>query len=142
MKFNEIDRDRWDAWRPYLDTCLLPVTGLAGDEPPWRAAEVLRRLRDRLEPLEIAFYGRTVTFPAFHYVFGESGGEDWKRALRGLCGAIRAQGFRYVVVVTDVSLAAEEVAADLVVGPSEGADWAAEIRRLWRGEDVTKNATF
>ena len=51
----------------YLDTCLLPVTGLTGKESPVEAGDRLEQLRDLLDLLEIPYHGRTVTYPAWHY---------------------------------------------------------------------------
>lgn len=109
MKFSEIQETQWEELRPYLDTCLLPVTGLRGTEAPWQAASELERLRDALDLLEIPFKGRTVTYPAIHFV-PSSPGETF---LGETCARLKEAGFRYVVIVTAKS---EE---ELVLNPEE-----------------------
>ncbi|WP_426453600.1 DUF2487 family protein [Paenibacillus sp. S-38] len=99
MKFSEINEGQWEELRPYLDTCLLPVTGLTGAESPWQAARELEHLRDALDLLEIPFKGRTVTYPALH--FTPAGDTVTLRSLlQQVCTGLRSEGFRYVVLVT------------------------------------------
>lgn len=64
MKFSDIEEQTWDELRPYLDTAVLPVTGLNGGETPWEATRELEYLRDALDLIEIPFKGRIVTYPA------------------------------------------------------------------------------
>jgi 23S rRNA (pseudouridine1915-N3)-methyltransferase len=124
MKFSEIAADRWPELRAYLDTCLLPVTGLKGDEPPWIATEALELLRDWLDPLEGPFRGRTVTYPAAHYL-GE--GDETSRRAEELCRSLKSGGFRFVVVVAPRTIFTQPVpSADLVFGPAG----------VYRGTDV------
>jgi hypothetical protein len=96
MKFSDIKGEEWDELKPYLDTCLLPVTGLTGLEQPWEATLELSKLRDALEALEIPYKGRVVTYPAMHYVFPSREASDIEQA----CRQLRKAGFGYVVVVT------------------------------------------
>ncbi|AEI41367.1 DUF2487 family protein [Paenibacillus mucilaginosus] len=99
MKFSEINEGQWEELRPYLDTCLLPVTGLSGAESPWKAARELEHLRDALDLLEIPFKGRTVTYPALHFTpAGDT--ETIRSLLLQVCSGLRSEGFRYVVLVT------------------------------------------
>jgi 23S rRNA (pseudouridine1915-N3)-methyltransferase len=96
MKFSEIGKEQWAELQPYLDTCLLPITGLTGTEPPWEAGERLEELRDALDLIEIPYYGRVVTYPAVQYVPGPAYGQ----LLENVCTALKAAGFRYVVAMT------------------------------------------
>jgi 23S rRNA (pseudouridine1915-N3)-methyltransferase len=96
MKFSDVNKDEWTELQPYLDTCLLPVTGLTGVEQPWQATEALEKLRDALELIEIPYKGRVVTYPALHYVEGVEIGEQ----INTLCSRLREAGFAYVVVLT------------------------------------------
>ncbi|MBJ6363550.1 DUF2487 family protein [Paenibacillus sp. GCM10012307] len=115
MKFNEIEKSRWDELKPYLDTCLLPVTGLIGTEAPHKATAELEGLRDVMDLVEVPFKGRLVTYPAYHF-FEES---DALR-LDELCRRFRASGFRYVILVTGKpGLKLDGIAADLVIAPAE-----------------------
>ncbi|MFC0214835.1 DUF2487 family protein [Paenibacillus chartarius] len=97
MKFSEISRESWTDLQPYLDTCLLPITGLTGGEPPWEAGDRLEDLRDALDLIEVPFHGRVVTYPAVQYVPGQAYSAAM---LTDICAAIRATGFRYIVAVT------------------------------------------
>jgi hypothetical protein len=96
MKFSDIKGEEWDELKPYLDTCLLPVTGLTGTEQPWEATLELAKLKDALDALEIPYKGRVVTYPAMHYLFPGREASDVDQA----CQQLRDAGFRYVVVVT------------------------------------------
>jgi len=99
MKFSDIQSKDWEQWKPYLDTCLLPLTGLNGGEQPWEATDRLEQLRDLLDCLEKPFHGRIVTYPAFHYAAGASGRE----ALGACCAKLKESGFKYVIVATTCS---------------------------------------
>jgi len=141
MKFSDIAKDQWGELKPYLDTCLLPVTGLTGREAPFEVTEHLERLRDAMDCVEIPFKGRVVTYPAYHFV---NEPPEYDR-LNRLCASLKESvGFRYVVVMT-VSVRLEKdllPSADLLF--SMGADqWAsdyeglksrvsAEIGRMWQ----------
>ncbi|MDF2668499.1 MAG: hypothetical protein K0R67_805 [Paenibacillus sp.] len=111
MKFSEIDRKEWFKLKPYLDTCLLPVTGLDGSEEPWQAVQELEFLRNLLEFIEIPYKGRTVTYPAFHYVDYETPAPE---IIDRICQRLKQSGFRYVIVMSGQ--------ASAVVGPLEHAD--------------------
>ncbi|WP_274364614.1 DUF2487 family protein [Paenibacillus thermotolerans] len=142
MKFSDIDRERWDELKPYLDTVLLPVSGLTGAESPWEATVMLEKLRDALDPLEQLYKGRVVTYPAVHYAESD---ERLERLVGEMCGRLTAGGFRYCVVVSgNERLAAfRPKEASLVVVPEageaaeEGANYRARIRKavesLWFG---------
>ncbi|MBP1155283.1 23S rRNA (pseudouridine1915-N3)-methyltransferase [Paenibacillus sp. PvR052] len=99
MKFSEIEEKSWDELRPYLDTAVLPVTGLGGGETPWETTMALEHLRDALDLIEIPFKGRIVTYPAMHFV------NDAHQAPEGMLleqvsAGLKNAGFRFVVVVT------------------------------------------
>ncbi|MFD0670395.1 DUF2487 family protein [Cohnella sp. GCM10027633] len=116
MKFSEISDQSWAELQPYLDTCLLPISGLTGMEPPWEAKERMLRTGDWLSVLERAFNGRTVTLPAYHY---DRAGPDASGRLNEMCERLKASGYRYVVVVSGQAGGAPDAvtAADLRVQP-------------------------
>jgi 23S rRNA (pseudouridine1915-N3)-methyltransferase len=115
MKFNEIGEDSWPELQPYLDTCLIPLSGLTGEELPWEATEKVARTGQWLAPLEQAFRGRTVTMPAFHYDIGSSLTIE---RLNRLIGQWKNSGFRYVIVVSGQRLEGEaRLDADLIIQP-------------------------
>jgi 23S rRNA (pseudouridine1915-N3)-methyltransferase len=99
MKFSDVMKDQWDALQPYLDTCLLPVTGLTGSEQPWQATEALEKLRDALDLIEIPYKGRVVTYPALHYVDGA----DLSVQINTLATRLKEAGFSYVIVLTTIA---------------------------------------
>ena len=90
-----MSRESWPELQPYVDTCLLPVTGLTGMESPWEATETLEKLRDVIDRVEIPFRGRIVTYPAVQY-----GREDGLEAVDKLCLSLRESGFRFVIAVS------------------------------------------
>lgn len=120
MKFSELTEEQWEELRPYLDTCILPVTGLDGSESPIEAVYRLEKLRDWLDGVEIPFRGRTVTYPAYHFV-SEKLADDELKLLNGLCSRLRKQGFAYVVVVSaQLPITGDKLPeADLVITPVE-----------------------
>lgn len=159
MKFSDIQENDWAGLAPYIDTCLLPVTGLDGLELPWEATAALERLRDALDALEIPFRGRVVTYPALHYLQGgqgqaqvaelEPGGHRGGEGtiaganVSATCASLKRAGFRFVIVVTiSPDLWAEDVpAADLVISctgeyaekPKQYRVYVREqVEQLWR----------
>ncbi|MCD1260249.1 DUF2487 family protein [Paenibacillus athensensis] len=141
MKFSDIKEEEWEGLRPYLDTCLLPVTGLSGAEAPWRTTGALEQLADVLELLELPYKGRVVTYPALHYS-RTAAAEDQADEV---CRELKDGGFAYVVIVTsDQAAASWQVEhADLLIyvdpaqlaGDRTGAkaEAANRIQQLWRG---------
>src|SRR5690606_13690715 len=116
MKFSEVDEASWEELRPYLDTCLIPVTGLTGNEQPYEVTAALERLRDVMDWIVTPFKGRVVTYPSFQY-----GRDDIMPQINEVCHHVKLSGFTFVIVVSaDVELAADKIPnADLIVAPSE-----------------------
>jgi len=135
MKFSDITEEQWDELKPYLDTCLLPVTGLGGGETPYEATERLEDLRDFMDMVEIPFKGRVVTYPACHYI---AEGKAFSVMLGDWCGRLKQTGFKYVIVMTAFSapgLAIKD--ANLILQPGTGGELpspnevSSQIRELW-----------
>jgi hypothetical protein len=113
LKFNEIEREQWEELQPYLDTCLLPLTGLTGAEPPADVTLRLEQLRDALDLVEIPFKGRVVTYPAQHYIDEAVAG-----TMETVCTRLKQAGFKFVIVVTaSGAVDADAPSADLFIGP-------------------------
>ncbi|WP_176444730.1 DUF2487 family protein [Paenibacillus herberti] len=132
MKFSDIEADRWPELQPFMDTCLLPVTGLSGTENPWQAVAALERLRDAMDVIEIPYKGRIVAYPAVQYA------DEQSVALLGhLVQNLRKAGFRYVVIVSAALRLDNLSEADLVVSPDnegkmpDAAEARELIRKLW-----------
>ncbi|CAI6080975.1 DUF2487 family protein [Cohnella sp. JJ-181] len=119
MKFSEFDDDNWGDLQLYLDTALLPVSGLSGGETPPAAGALVGAAGDWLAPIESAFRGRTVTYPAHHYI-----GPGDEGLLERLCERLRSGGFKHVVVVSGRAGwdAASVPSADLFACPESEAD--------------------
>lgn len=111
LKFSDIEEKTWDELRPYLDTAVLPVTGLSGGETPWKTAMELEYLRDALDLIEIPFKGRIVTYPAMHFISGARQG-SYSLLLDEVCEGLKKAGFRFVVIVTAKS--ARDLGEELV----------------------------
>lgn len=138
MKFSDIEAEQWEELRPYLDTCLLPVTGLSGSEQPWQAVQSLERLRDALDLLEIPYQGRVVTYPAFHYADME---DDTAAMLNRVCSRLKTTGFKYVIVVSIGHELGKLTlpAATLHIEAEDAKNWPhsrirTSVESLWRGE--------
>ncbi|MNZ73297.1 hypothetical protein D3C78_917060 [compost metagenome] len=138
MKFSEIDQQSWGELQPYLDTCLVPVTGLTGLEQPYEVVIALEKLRDMMDLVEIPFKGRIVTYPSFQY-----GREEISDYINEICHNVKRSGFTYVIVISaDVELAGERLnGADLILdsgvftGFSEDSKGRAvheKIEGMWR----------
>ncbi|WP_068617156.1 DUF2487 family protein [Paenibacillus tuaregi] len=114
MKFSEIHPEQWEELKPYLDTCLIPVTGLSGKEQPYETVYALERLRDVMDWVEIPFKGRVVTYPAFQY-----GRQEIVQQINEVCANVKSAGFKYVIVISaDVELDSSMLyESDLVVTP-------------------------
>ncbi|QAY66145.1 DUF2487 family protein [Paenibacillus protaetiae] len=133
MKFSEIEESKWNELEPYLDTCLLPVTGMTGLERPYEATQELERLRDIMDLVEVPFKGRIVTYPACHY-----GGEEITNLVNKLCGSLKTAGFKFVIVITAKPLSRPVPEhADLVIAAADNgklpdaAEVSQAIRELW-----------
>jgi 23S rRNA (pseudouridine1915-N3)-methyltransferase len=139
MKFSEIQQNDWEELKTYLDTCLLPLTGISGEDPPWKVTERLGKLRDLMDFIEIPYKGRVVTYPALQYKLDE---EQMVADVDTLCHKLKAGQFKYVIIITaDDSIAKLEFQAnDLLISPFmfvEGVSSAQgkidfEIQRLWK----------
>ncbi len=117
MKFNEIAAESWSEWQPFMDTCLLPVTGLKGDEDPLQVTKALEALKDVMDRVEIPFKGRIVTYPAIHFFHPEN---DDPTYINRICQKIKEAGFKFVVIATAVpAIAAGCWQADAVISPVE-----------------------
>lgn len=134
MKFSDTNSSNWEEWKPYMDTCLLPVTGLAGSELPWQAALALELLRDYMIEIERKFKGRIVTYPAFHY-WGMPGAMP---QLDRLCRQLREDaGFTYIVLMSAgeaLSGLDKPEGADLLLlhaDRSQKGNEAARIQEMW-----------
>jgi 23S rRNA (pseudouridine1915-N3)-methyltransferase len=138
MKFNEIQQTEWAELKPYLDTCLLPMTGLSGDESPWEVTKALEDLRDLMDFVELPFKGRVVTYPAVQYRL-----DDYLMiaAIDRLCEKLRSDSFKFVILITaDAPLAKLAFKAhDLMISPltliedinEARAKVISDVQKLW-----------
>ncbi|MGO4544943.1 DUF2487 family protein [Paenibacillus sp. 2TAB23] len=138
MKFSEIEKDQWEELSPFLDTCLLPITGMTLAVKPFEATGWLERLRDVMDVIEIPFKGRVVTYPAWHYYSDRT---KLAADLESWCSSVKKLGFRYVIVATaDANLILNCPSVDLWVSPdAEGGipqqkEISDAIRALWSGQ--------
>jgi hypothetical protein len=137
MKFSELKRDDWMQLAPYMDTCLLPVTGLTGEEAPWEATDKLGQLQDALDLIERPYRGRVVTYPALHYTGGDT--ERLAATLHHTCAMLKQKaGFRHVLVVLGPTADAPECAeADAIFRAGADPDAlkseiTSTLQKLWR----------
>ncbi|GAA3405122.1 DUF2487 family protein [Paenibacillus hodogayensis] len=141
MKFSDIERADWEGLKPYLDTCLLPVTGLTGFEQPWEATQELEYLRDIMDCIEGPYKGRIVTYPAFHYVEGPGAAF----MVNSVCQKLKGAGFRYVILITgqpavegapypdaDLMLCPEAADGEVMQADAFRTKAAEEIGAMWR----------
>jgi 23S rRNA (pseudouridine1915-N3)-methyltransferase len=139
VKFSDIEKEQWAELQPYMDTCLLPVTGLTGNEQPWEATHKLEILRDAMEFIEVPYKGRVVTYPAVQYVNGQAA---W-RQIDEICSNLKSSGYSYVIVMTasaavsEASLAVPDLflyvsPEELTASPDEARGRIrAQVQALW-----------
>lgn len=142
MKFSDIHSSEWDNIKPYMDTALLPLTGLNGLETPWEATIALEQLRDVLDLVELPYKGRVITYPAVHYTIGE----EPELQVNSICRSLKEAGFTYVIAMTaqEVVSAWNLAGADLFlyvnwddvhINPEMAKQNIAQlVQRLWRRE--------
>lgn len=139
MKFSDLSPQQWAELQPYLDTAVIPYTGLSGGEMPYEATEALEKLRDVLDLIEIPFKGRIVTYPANHYGAWDSGGIAQAAAMSL---KLKQCGFKFIVIVAAFSVeegAASQVNADLIISLQqdgampEGSEVNDAVRMMWLG---------
>lgn len=134
MKFSDITMEQWAELKPYLDTVVLPVTGLCGAEAPYEAVERLERLRDLLDAVEIPFKGRIVTYPAFHYIGDRLIDDD---SLERLCSRLKVEQFRYAIIIRGDEPSSSEhslvrpVSCDLLLDSSNLMDAKQLVQEMW-----------
>lgn len=130
MKFSDISAPDWEQLKTYLDTCVLPLALMTGEETPVQVTEALEKLRDVLDKIEGPFKGRTVTYPAIQYVQDV---QQLEAQVDHLCKKLKANAFTYVIVaVTASPLGFSPRYADLIVSGDPDQNAAAEIQQLWR----------
>lgn len=135
MKFSEIEEEQWEELKPYVDTCLLPITGLDGTETPAEATQCLEQLRDIMDLVEIPYRGRIVTYPAYHYFDGT---QESQQAISSCCSKLKGQGYKHIILITaKTEVAFQTNMADLWITPTEDGklpsdvEISRKIRELW-----------
>lgn len=126
VKFSEIGQNEWNKLKPYMDTCLLPLTGLTGREAPWEATAKLEHLKAIMTGVEQKFVGRVVTYPAWQYQSA-----NWEQDVAHTVEQLRSAGFRYIVVATVAPVGAGFAGADLVMTPETAREAEQRIAELW-----------
>ena len=135
MKFSEMSKTDWMSLQLYFDTCILPISGLKGNEAPWQMADQLERLRDALDAVEIPFKGRVVTLPAVQYRTAED--EQFVLHISEIAANCKSGGFKHVIAVSGcadlINLSFEHVDLFLV---SPQKNQALElVANLWLNQD-------
>lgn len=140
MKFNDIKQAEWSHLQPYLDTCLLPLTGLSGLEEPWELTTGLEQLRDLMELVEVPFKGRVITYPAVHYGKVTHG---YSVSIEQLCANIKSKGIMYIILISannDLEgITIKE--ANLLVGPNN-LKMEPSVYRKWIAEQIVAMWAF
>ncbi len=135
MKFSDIERAEWSKLQPYMDTCLLPLTGLSGLEEPWELTQALEQLRDLMELVEVPFKGRVITYPAIHY--GRAS-HDYSSYIDQLCANIKSKGMIYIILVSVSNENLEGITikhADLLIGPDKP-EMERSVHKKWISDQV------
>lgn len=133
MKFSELNEQQWEELGMYLDTCVLPITGLTGLENPVHCVEKLSDLQTLIDSVEKNFRGRVVIYPAYHYISKES-----THSVASVISKLKSTGYKHVVVLS-TNLDTEtmnEFGADLCIASLGIADFEQLIKEhilyLWK----------
>jgi 23S rRNA (pseudouridine1915-N3)-methyltransferase len=140
LKFSDIKQDQWIELKPYLDTCLLPLTGLTGAEEPWEVTQALEQLRDVMDHIEIPYTGRVVTYPSMQYI---TNSPDFTVSVNYICEKLREGGFSYVILITaDRQIANMEFReANLFINPDISTaeiTISERVQNMWNEETENK----
>lgn len=92
LRFSDVDQKTWSQWQPFVDTAVVPLTGLDGTETPWEMRQRLEILRDLLDITEQPFKGRVLVLPAVQYAFSEY-------QLKSMAKNLRHQGYHFIITV-------------------------------------------
>ena len=95
MKFSELNEQQWEELGTYLDTCVIPITGLTGVENPVLTVAALSELQTLIDMAEKYYKGRVVIYPAFHYIADGSA-----NSLVTVINNLKSTGFKHVVVIS------------------------------------------
>ncbi|HEY0827795.1 MAG TPA: DUF2487 family protein [Bacilli bacterium] len=135
MKFSDIKQAEWANLQPYLDTCLLPLTGLSGLEEPWELTKRLEQLRDLMELVEVPFKGRVITYPAIHY--GRSS-VDYSAYIDQICTKIKSKGMVYIILISAANENLEGITlkhADLLIEPKDQ-EMETSVHKKWISDQI------
>jgi 23S rRNA (pseudouridine1915-N3)-methyltransferase len=129
LKFSDIKEEQWSELQPYLDTCLLPLTGLTGIEGPSEVTQALENLRDVMDVIEQPFTGRVVTYPAIQYVYQHT---DFPEIVDQIIINLKKGGFSFVILITAATEleVLEFKEADLFISPETAASKETSISML------------
>ncbi|AKG35396.1 DUF2487 family protein [Paenibacillus durus] len=94
MKFSDFNSVSWEENGHYYDTCLIPFTGLTGQESPPQTVERLEKLRDYIDRIERPFRGRIVVYPAVQYDI-----DNKEQLINEICHNVKSSNFRYAIVL-------------------------------------------
>ena len=134
-EFSEITPDKWDELKPFLDTALLPVTGLDGSESPatllrnnWNVCVICLTCSSVLSAVEPSHIRRFILFMTSKRRVLE---------LAQVAGNLKQAGFRHVVIVTLVEELADDLTSmgesiDLVITPNESEQVQERIASMWQ----------
>jgi 23S rRNA (pseudouridine1915-N3)-methyltransferase len=135
MKFNEIKQSDWLQLQLYLDTCLLPLSGLNGTETPDEMTRSLEELRDLMTPIETNFKGRIVTLPAVQYFINEQ--DLFVAHVDEIARRCKRQNYRFIIAIsaneTLKKLKFSEV--DLFIVDPNFEDIYQQLSQLWRKQE-------
>lgn len=95
MKFSELSEQQWGELGTYLDTCVIPITGLTGVENPVLTVAALSELQTLIDMIEKYYKGRVVIYPALHYIADGS-----VNSLVTVINNLKITGFKHVVVIS------------------------------------------
>ncbi len=133
VKFSDVTEKQWEEFEPYLDTCLLPITGLSGMEKPWEVTQALTKLRDVMEYIENPFKGRVITYPSVQYRLDD---QELVNTMNQLCNKLKKIGFTYVIIITANPNIEQLIfkEADLLITSQNVAITIKKIEEMWNSE--------
>jgi 23S rRNA (pseudouridine1915-N3)-methyltransferase len=101
MYYDQISAGQWPSLKPYLDTCILPITNIRTEQEVWEIKERLHIHNQAKKWIEQMYSGRIVIYPDIHYSWDDK--EKFRLYLKEVIRGIKDKGFQYVVLLNNSS---------------------------------------
>lgn len=95
MLYHQLEQEKWDSIKAYVDTCVIPCSSITGAEAVWDWKQKISHLEYAKRWLEAAYSGRLLIAPDVLYLDGA-----YETVVK-VTSNLKNQGFRFVVLLSD-----------------------------------------